>query len=74
MVAPGGKDQQGFGQRVHGVVQHQLAQLFGQRGAAGLAAERDGAPLGAKGLARPSMCEDLPAPSMPSNVMNKPGT
>ena len=50
MVAPGREDQQGFGQRIHGVIQHQLAQLFGQRCAARLPAERDVAPLSPKGL------------------------
>ena len=37
VVAPRRKDQQRLAQRVHGGMQHQFAQLFGQRRAAGFA-------------------------------------
>jgi len=50
VVAPRGKHQQRFAQGVHGIVEHQFPQLFGQRRATGLAREFDGAPLRAKGL------------------------
>ena len=53
VIAAGGKNQQRFGQRVHGVVQHHLAQLLGQRSAAGLAADGHGAALCAKGFGQP---------------------
>ncbi|MNL56879.1 hypothetical protein D3C87_1804010 [compost metagenome] len=48
MVAPGGKNQQRLGERIHGVVQHHLAQLFCQGRATGLAAHGDGTALRAK--------------------------
>ncbi|MPN51484.1 hypothetical protein SDC9_199130 [bioreactor metagenome] len=56
MVAPGRKGDQRLGQRVHGVMQHQGAQLFGQRRAAGLARERDHPALIAKSLGQ---CLDM---------------
>ena len=50
VVAPGGKHQQGLGQRVHGVVQHHLAQFFRQGRAARFAGEGHFSPLLAKGV------------------------
>ena len=50
MVAARGKGNQRLGQRVHGVMQHQGAQLFGQRRAAGLTRQSDYATLITKGL------------------------
>ena len=50
VAAPSGKHQQGLGEWVHGVVQHQLAQFFGQGGAARFARQGDGSSLLAKGI------------------------
>ena len=50
MVAARGEDQQRLGHRVHGLVQHELAQALGQRRPAGLARERDLASRIAEGL------------------------
>jgi hypothetical protein len=72
VVAAGRKGHQRLGQRVHGVVQQQGAQLFGQRRAAGLARERDRAALSRKAWAVRSMWLDLPAPSMPSKLRTMP--
>jgi hypothetical protein len=41
VVAPGGEDQQRFGQGIHRLVQHQFAQRFGQRRATRLAGAQD---------------------------------
>ena len=50
VVTAGGKHHQGLGQRVHGIVQQQLAQLFRQRRATGLARQGHRAPGLAEGL------------------------
>jgi hypothetical protein len=72
VVAARGKHQQRLGQRVHGLVQHQLAQRLGQRRATGLAGHLHLGGPRSRSQARASMCEDLPAPSMPSKVMKRP--
>ena len=56
MVAPSREGDQRLGQRVHGVMQHQGAQLFGQWRAAGLAGQRDRPALIAKSLGQ---CLDM---------------
>ena len=50
MVTPGRKDQQRFGQRVHGLIEDERAQLFGQWCAARLAGQGHDAPLRPKGI------------------------
>ena len=50
VVAPRREDQQRFGQRVHGIVENECPELFGQRGAAGFAGLQHGAPGAAQGL------------------------
>ena len=53
VVAARCKDEQRLGESVHGVVQHHLAQLLGQRRATRFAADGDGAALRAKGSGNP---------------------
>jgi len=72
MVAACGEDQQRLAQCVHRLVQHQLAQLFGQGTAAGFARQQHLVPLADQPGCRAVMCVDLPAPSMPSKVMKRP--
>ena len=50
MIAPRGKGQQHLGQRIHGFVQQQPAQLFGQWRAAGFTRQHHFAPGAAQGV------------------------
>ena len=53
MVPPGRKHQQRLGERVHGLVQHQAAQGFGQRRATGFAGQCHRPALGSEGIGQP---------------------
>jgi hypothetical protein len=67
-----GEHQQGFGFQVHLVMQHQFAQALAQGGAARLAGGDHGQAALRAALGDEGIWVDLPAPSMPSKVMNLP--
>ena len=52
VIAPRSEDEQRFGQRIHRVVQHVCAQLFGQRRAARLSRRHDFRPAGTEPLGK----------------------
>jgi hypothetical protein len=72
MFAAAGKHQQRFRFEVHFFVQHQIAQLFAQRRAARFARAHQRYAALLDVVADEAICVDLPAPSMPSKVMNLP--
>jgi hypothetical protein len=72
VFAAAGKHQQRFRFEVHFFVQHQLAQLFAERRAARFARAHQLSAALLDVVATKAMCVDLPAPSMPSKVMNLP--
>jgi hypothetical protein len=71
VVAARGERQQRLGHPVHRLAQQQLAQPLSERRAARLAGAERSAPCARSRAASGSTWVDLPAPSMPSKVMNR---
>ena len=73
VVAPRGKHQQGFGHGVHGVVQHDMPDFFGQVGAAGLTRGQHLPPNSFKSLSQRLNVGGLARPVYPLKAYKQPG-